>query len=57
MHITGEIDQVGGGKLNAPEDDAMYRLNFNGLAALVLRFPSRRLGASEIKPRCWLRGI
>ena len=57
MHITGEIHPVGRGKLNAPEDAAMYLLNFNGLAALVLRFPSRSLGTSEIKPRCWLRGI
>jgi len=35
MHITGEIHQVGGGKLTAPEDAAIYRLNFNGHAALV----------------------
>ena len=57
MHITGEIDQVGGGRLTAPEDAAIYRLNFNGHAALVFRFPSRSLGTREIKPRCWLRGI
>ena len=41
MHITGEIDQVGGGQLTAPEDAAMYLINFNGQAALVFRFPSR----------------
>ena len=35
MHITGEIDQVGGGQLTAPEDAAMYLINFNGHAALV----------------------
>jgi len=35
MHITGEIDQVGGGKLTAPEDAAIYLINFNGHAALV----------------------
>jgi glyoxylase-like metal-dependent hydrolase (beta-lactamase superfamily II) len=35
MHITGEIHQVGGGKLTAPEDAAIYLINFNGHAALV----------------------
>ena len=35
MHITGEIDQVGGGQLTAPEDGAIYLINFNGHAALV----------------------
>ena len=35
MHITGEINQVGGGQLTAPEDAAIYLLNFNGHAALV----------------------
>ena len=35
MHITGEIDQVGGGQLTAPEDAAIYLINFNGQAALV----------------------
>ena len=35
MHITGEIDQVGGGQLTAPEDAAIYLINFNGHAALV----------------------
>ena len=35
MHITGEIDPVGGGKLTAPEDAAIYLINFNGHAALV----------------------
>ena len=35
MHITGEIDQVGGSKLTAPEDAAIYLINFNGHAALV----------------------
>ena len=44
MHITGEITQVGGGKLTAPEDAAMYRFNFNGLEALVLRVPKQKLG-------------
>ena len=44
IHLTGEIDAVGGGKLYAPEDAAMYRLNFNGLEALVLRVPKQKLG-------------
>jgi len=44
IHITGEIDAVGGGKLNAAGDAARYRLNFNGLAALVLRLPKQQLG-------------
>jgi len=44
MHITGEIDAGGGGKLNAPEDAARYRLNFNGLAVLVMRVPKQELG-------------
>ena len=35
MHITGEIHQVGGGQLTAPEDAAIYLINFNGHAALV----------------------
>jgi glyoxylase-like metal-dependent hydrolase (beta-lactamase superfamily II) len=35
MHITSEIAQVGGGKLTAPEDAAIYLINFNGHAALV----------------------
>jgi glyoxylase-like metal-dependent hydrolase (beta-lactamase superfamily II) len=35
MHITGEIHQVGGGRLTAPEDAAVYLINFNGRAALV----------------------
>jgi glyoxylase-like metal-dependent hydrolase (beta-lactamase superfamily II) len=35
MHITGEIDQVGGGQLTASEDAAIYLINFNGHAALV----------------------
>jgi glyoxylase-like metal-dependent hydrolase (beta-lactamase superfamily II) len=35
MHITGEIHQVGGGQLTAPEDAAMYLINFDGHAALV----------------------
>jgi len=57
MQITGEIHQVGGGKLTAPEDAAIYLINFNGHAALLFRFPSRGLGTREIKPQCWLRGI
>jgi len=44
MRLTGEIDAVGGDKLNASEDAARYRLNFNGLAALVLRVPKQELG-------------
>ena len=44
IHITGEIGAVGGDKLNASEDAARYRLNFNGLAALVLRVPKQELG-------------
>jgi glyoxylase-like metal-dependent hydrolase (beta-lactamase superfamily II) len=35
MHITSEIHQVGGGRLTAPEDAAIYLINFNGRAALV----------------------
>jgi glyoxylase-like metal-dependent hydrolase (beta-lactamase superfamily II) len=35
MQITGEIHQVGGGKLTAPEDAAIYLINFQGHAALV----------------------
>jgi len=35
MRITGEIDQVGGGKLTASEDAAIYLINFHGHAALV----------------------
>ena len=35
MRITGEIHQVGGGKLTAPEDAAIYLINFQGHAALV----------------------
>jgi glyoxylase-like metal-dependent hydrolase (beta-lactamase superfamily II) len=35
MQITSEIAQVGGGKLTAPEDAAMYLINFDGHAALV----------------------
>ncbi len=35
MQITGEIHQVGGGELTAPEDAAIYLINFNGQAALV----------------------
>ena len=35
MHITREIFQVGGGQLTAPEDAAIYLLNFGGHAALV----------------------
>ena len=35
MQITGEIHQVGGGELTAPEDAAIYPINFNGQAALV----------------------
>jgi hypothetical protein len=44
IHITGEIDAVGGGKLNAAGDAARYRFNLNGLAALVLRVPKQQLG-------------
>jgi hypothetical protein len=44
INITGEIDAVGGGKLNAAGDAARYRLNFNGLAALVLRLPKQEPG-------------
>jgi glyoxylase-like metal-dependent hydrolase (beta-lactamase superfamily II) len=35
VHITGEIHQVGGGQLTAPEDAAIYLINFNGHGALV----------------------
>jgi glyoxylase-like metal-dependent hydrolase (beta-lactamase superfamily II) len=35
MQITSEIHQVGGGQLTAPEDAAIYLINFNGQAALV----------------------
>jgi glyoxylase-like metal-dependent hydrolase (beta-lactamase superfamily II) len=35
MRITGEIHQVGGAQLTAPEDAAIYLINFNGHAALV----------------------
>ena len=35
MQITSEIAQVGGGKLTAPEDAAIYLINFHGHAALV----------------------
>ncbi len=35
MHITAEIHQVGGGQLTAPEDAAIYLINFDGHAALV----------------------
>jgi glyoxylase-like metal-dependent hydrolase (beta-lactamase superfamily II) len=35
MHITREIFQVGGGQLTAPEDAAIYLINFGGHAALV----------------------
>jgi hypothetical protein len=34
---------MGGGHLTAPEDAALYHINFFGQAALVFRFPSRRL--------------
>jgi hypothetical protein len=57
MQITGEIQQVGGGKLTAPEDAARYLRNFNGQAVLVFWLPIGRLGTRAIKPRCWLRGI
>jgi glyoxylase-like metal-dependent hydrolase (beta-lactamase superfamily II) len=35
MHITGEIHQVGGGQLTAPEDAAMYLIQVDGHGALV----------------------
>jgi glyoxylase-like metal-dependent hydrolase (beta-lactamase superfamily II) len=35
MHITGEIHQVGGGQLTAPEDAAIYLINVDGHGALV----------------------
>jgi glyoxylase-like metal-dependent hydrolase (beta-lactamase superfamily II) len=35
MRITGEIHQVGGGQLTAPEDAAVYLINVDGHAALV----------------------
>ncbi|MGA9755958.1 MAG: MBL fold metallo-hydrolase, partial [Desulfobaccales bacterium] len=35
MRITGEIHQVGGAQLTAPEDAAIYLINFSGHAALV----------------------
>jgi glyoxylase-like metal-dependent hydrolase (beta-lactamase superfamily II) len=35
MHITREIFQVGGDHLTAPEDAAIYLINFGGHAALV----------------------
>ena len=35
MKITKEIFQVGGGRLTAPEDAAIYLINFAGHAALV----------------------
>jgi glyoxylase-like metal-dependent hydrolase (beta-lactamase superfamily II) len=35
LRITGEIHQVGGGNLTAPEDAAIYLINFSGQAALV----------------------
>jgi glyoxylase-like metal-dependent hydrolase (beta-lactamase superfamily II) len=34
MHITGEIHQVGGGQLTAPEDAADYRRSLELLLAL-----------------------
>lgn len=35
MRITGEIHQVGGGQLTAPEDAAVYLINFDGHATMV----------------------
>jgi glyoxylase-like metal-dependent hydrolase (beta-lactamase superfamily II) len=35
MHITGEIHQVGGGQLTAPEDAAIYLIKVDGHGALV----------------------
>ena len=56
MYITGEIDQVGGGKLTAPEDAAIYLINFNGHAALVdagcgRALPRRRRPSSPTSSR------